>query len=97
MNPEHHHQQNLSWAVSTYELCTASTEYFTVFSIKFNLTYFPVLNIQHNITLTTLEKAVCETNTQITEHIFHKSTQILTYADDVDIVARIKAALIDAF
>jgi sorting nexin-29 len=44
-----------------------------------------------------LEKAVREANTQITGHIFHKSAQILAYADDVDIVARTKATLIEAF
>jgi hypothetical protein len=44
-----------------------------------------------------LEKAVREANIQITGHIFHKSAQILAYADDVDIVATTKAALLEAF
>jgi hypothetical protein len=44
-----------------------------------------------------LEKAIREANIQVTGHIFHKSPQILAYADDVDIVARTKAALIEAF
>jgi sorting nexin-29 len=44
-----------------------------------------------------LEKAVREANIQITGHIFHKSAQILAYADDADAVARTKAALIEAF
>jgi hypothetical protein len=43
-----------------------------------------------------LEKAVREANTQITGHIFHKSAQILADADDVNMVARTKAALIEA-
>jgi sorting nexin-29 len=43
-----------------------------------------------------LEKAVREANIQITGHIFHKSAQILACADDVDIVARTEAALIEA-
>jgi sorting nexin-29 len=44
-----------------------------------------------------LERAVREANIQITGHTFHKSAQILAYADEVDIEARTKAALIEAF
>jgi hypothetical protein len=44
-----------------------------------------------------LKKAVRKANIQITGHIFHRSAQILAYADDVDIVARTEAALIEAF
>jgi hypothetical protein len=44
-----------------------------------------------------LEKAVHEANIQITGHLFNKSVQTLDYTDDIDIVARSKAALTQTF
>jgi hypothetical protein len=44
-----------------------------------------------------LEKAVHEANIQITGHLFDKSVQTHDYTDNIDIVARSKVALTQAF
>jgi hypothetical protein len=54
----------------------------------------PLACLSFNVTL---EKAIREANIQITGHLFNKSVQILAYADGVDIVARSKVVLKQAF
>ena len=44
-----------------------------------------------------LEKAVRNAGMQTSGTIFYKSVQLLTYADDIDIIARSRATLKEAF
>jgi len=44
-----------------------------------------------------LEKVIRNAGIQTSRIIFHKSVQLLAYADDIDIIARSRAALKEAF
>jgi hypothetical protein len=44
-----------------------------------------------------VEKAIRDAGIQTTGPIFYKSVQLLTYADDIDIIARTPMALKEAF
>jgi len=44
-----------------------------------------------------LEKVIRYAAVNIRGTIFYKSVQILTYADDIDIIGRIQAPMIEAF
>ncbi|KAJ4441970.1 hypothetical protein ANN_11834 [Periplaneta americana] len=44
-----------------------------------------------------LEKVIRDSEIQTTNTIYYKSVQLLAYADDIDIVARTRTALVDAF